>query len=173
MMRRKNLAAVTCLSLLSGFSLKSSSLQQETPTEGSQHANRGVALLEQFRFTEAAAEFEAVVALEPNSVPGLVNLGIAYFNQRDFDRARAVLARAKGLAPDDPHVNYNLGLIFKLTGNTEDAARAFEKVLERDAEDSMTLYYLGTVYASQGRLDEAESTLRGAIAPHPGKQSAH
>ena len=173
MMRRKNLAAVICLFLLSGFSLKGSSLQQETPTEASQHANRGVALLEQFRFTEAAAEFEAVVVLEPNSVPGLVNLGIAYFNQRDLDRARMTLERAKALAPDDPHVNYNLGLIFKLTGNTEDAAHAFQKVLERDAEDSMTLYYLGTVYASQGRLDEAESTLRRAIELQPGNESAH
>src|SRR3972149_3307068 len=99
MMRRKNLAAVICLFLLSGFSLKSSSLQQETPPEASQHANRGVALLEQFRFTEAAAEFEAVVVLEPNSVPGLVNLGIAYFNQRDFHWARVLLERTEVLAP--------------------------------------------------------------------------
>ena len=174
-MARTNRGVSICfgVALLLGFASKSSSPHQEALTEARGHANRGVALLEQFRFTEAAAEFEAVVELEPDSVPGLVNLGIAYFNERDFDRALEVFERAKGLDPDDPHVHYNLGLIFKLIGNTEEAVLAFEEVLARDAEDSMTLYYLGSLYASLGRLDEAESTLRRAIELQPNNESAH
>jgi tetratricopeptide (TPR) repeat protein len=129
--------------------------------------------LEQFRFGEAAEEFEAAVALEPNSVPGLVNLGIAYFNQRDFDRAREIFEKAKSIDPDDPHVHYNLGLIFKLIGETEEAVLAFEEVAAHDPEDAMTLYYLGTLYASLGRLEEAEATLRQAIRLQPNNESAH
>ena len=147
--------------------------QQLASAEARGHADRGVALLEQFRFAEAAGEFEAVVALEPNSVPGLVNLGIAYFNQRDFDRAREVFEKAKSLDPDDLHVNYNLGLLFKLIGNTEEALLAFEAVAARDPEDAMTLYYLGTLYASLGRLDDAEATFRRAIRLQPNNESAH
>ena len=71
----------------------------------SAHANRGVALLEQYRFADAAdaadaAEaFEAFVQLVPEDASGHINLGIADFNERDFDRARASLERAFELAP--------------------------------------------------------------------------
>ncbi|MGH9332782.1 MAG: FG-GAP-like repeat-containing protein, partial [Vicinamibacteria bacterium] len=136
-------------------------------------ANRGVALLEQFRFTEAAAAFEEVVALAPGSVAGYINLGIAYFNERDFEKSRAAFEKAKTLAPENPYVHYNLGLIDKLQGNTEEAAAAFERVAALDPSDSMTQYYLGTLYANLGRLDEAEATLRGTIALQPGNESAH
>ena len=174
-MTRTNRVVSICfgVAVLLGFASKSSSPHQEALAEARGHANRGVALLEQFRFTEAATEFEAVVELEPDSVPGLVNLGIAYFNERDFDRAREVFERAKALDPDDIHVHYNLGLIFKLIGDTEEAALAFEEVATRDPADSMTLYYLGTLYASLGRLGDAESTLRRAIELQPNNESAH
>ena len=79
----------------------------------SAHANRGVALLEQYRFADAA---EAFVQLVPDDASGHINLGIAYFNERDFDRARASLERAFELAPDDAYVHYNLGLVHKLQG---------------------------------------------------------
>ncbi len=65
----------------------------------SAHANRGVALLEQYRFADAAEAFEAFVQLVPEDASGHINLGIADFNERDFDRARASLERAFELAP--------------------------------------------------------------------------
>lgn len=146
---------------------------QEVSPPAQAHANRGVALLEQFRFTEAADEFEQVVALEPSSVAAWVNLGIARFNERDFERALEMFEKARSLDPENPQVQYNLGLIFKLMGNTEEAAQAFENVAARDPEDAMTLYYLGTVYASLERLDQAEDVLRRAIAIQPNNESAH
>jgi tetratricopeptide (TPR) repeat protein len=141
--------------------------------EAGRHASRGVALLEQFRFAEAAAEFEEVVRLAPGSGPGYVNLGIAYFNVRDFDKSRAALERALVLIPESPYVQYNLGLIDKLQGETERAVAAFEKVRALDQGDAMTHYYLGTLYANVGRLDEAEASLRRALELQPGNESAH
>jgi cytochrome c-type biogenesis protein CcmH/NrfG len=143
------------------------------PQPARREANRGVALLEQFRFTEAAQAFEAVVAADPESVAGYINLGIAYFNERDFEKSRAALERARALAPENPYVHYNLGLIDKLQGNTEAAAAAFEKVAAIDPSDSMTLYYLGTLYANLGRLEEAEATLRRTLLLSPNNESAH
>ncbi|MFQ5791457.1 MAG: FG-GAP-like repeat-containing protein, partial [Acidobacteriota bacterium] len=158
---------------LLGFSLRERSPAQAPSDKARQHANRGVAFLEQFRFAEAVKEFEALVALEPNSSPGHINLGIAYFNQRDFDRALTALKKAKSLDPESPHVHYNLGLIYKLQGRTEEAATAFEKVAELDPDDSMTHYYLGTLYANLGLLDEAGRRLRIAIRLQPDNESAH
>ncbi len=173
-MRRTNLTVgIYLLVLVFGFSLEGSSSRQKTPASAQVHANRGVALLEQFRFEEAAIEFEAVVSLEPDSLAGQVNLGIAYFNQRDFDKAQVAFERAKALDPDNPYVHYNLGLIFKLMGDTEEAVIAFEKVAAEDPTDSMTLYYLGTLYANLGRLEDAEATLRKTLELQPNNESAH
>jgi Flp pilus assembly protein TadD len=148
-------------------------LQAPPGEEARRHANRGVALLEQFRFGDAAAEFEEVVRLAPDSAAGWINLGIAYFNERDFGKARAALLRAKESAPENPYVHYNLGLIEKLEGNTEAAVVSFEKVASLDPDDSMTQYYLGTLYANLGRLAEAEERLRYTISLQPANESAH
>ncbi len=137
------------------------------------HQNRGVALLEQFRFSDAAAEFEEVVRRSPDSSAGYINLGIARFNERDFDRARAALEKALALAPESAYVHYNLGLIDKLQGETEQAVTEFEKVAALDPSDSMTHYYLGTLYANLGRLEDAEKSLRLTIALQPNNESAH
>ena len=135
--------------------------------------SRGVALLEQFRFSDAAAEFERVVALRPESAAAHVNLGIAWFNERDFAAARASFARALDLEPGGLHATYNLGLIEKLEGNTEAALTAFRRVAEADPDDAMTQYYLGAAYAAAGRLEEAETALRTAIGLQPEHESAH
>ena len=141
--------------------------------DASGHANRGVALLEQFRFSDAITEFEAYVALEPEDASGYVNLGIAYFNERDFDRAETALSRALELAPDDPYGHYNLGHVRKLRGETEAAVGSFERVAEIDPDDAMTHYYLGTLYAALGRLEDAEASLRRSLELTPGNESAH
>ena len=139
----------------------------------SAHANRGVALLEQYRFADAVEAFEAFVQLVPEDASGHINLGIAYFNERDFDRARASFERAFELAPDDAYVHYNLGLVHKLQGDTELALEAFERVARIDPLDSMTHYYLGTLYAALRRLEDAEASFRHTIELQPTNESAH
>ncbi len=146
---------------------------QDRARQAQLHANRGVAYLEQFRFTDAVAEFEALVALVPERAAAHINLGIAYFNQRDFERAFESLKKAERLEPSNIYVHYNLGLIYKLTGKTEEAAAAFEKVASADPQDAMTQYYLGTLYANLGRLEDAAARLRRAIAIQPNNESAH
>lgn len=146
---------------------------QSPEREAAARMSRGVALLEQFRFSDAAAEFARVVELRPESPAAHLNLGIAWFNERDFSAARASFARARDLDPDGVHAQYNLGLIEKLEGNTEAALAAFERVAAADPDDSMTQYYLGAAYAALGRLEEAESALRAAIQLQPDHESAH
>ena len=145
---------------------------QAAADEAAARMSRGVALLEQFRFSDAAAEFERVVELRPDSAPARVNLGIAWFNERDFAAARESFVRARALDPDGLHAHYNLGLIEKLEGNSEAALDAFLRVAEKDPLDSMTQYYLGAAYAALGRLEEAESALQMAILLQPDHESA-
>ena len=156
-----------------GLSLAPLATPPAQSTEASAQANRGVALLEQFRFSEAIEAFEAVVGLEPDGAAGHINLGIAYFNERDFDKALASFVRARELDASSPYAHYNLGLVYKLQGETEEALAAFSRVLPIDPVDSMTHYYIGTLYANLGRLEEAEATLRRTIELQPNNESAH
>ncbi len=146
---------------------------QAPEQEAAARMSRGVALLEQFRFSDAATEFQRVVALRPDSPAAHVNLGIAWFNERDFAAARTSFGTARDLDPDGLHALYNLGLIEKLEGNTEAALTAFQRVAEADPDDAMTQYYLGAAYAATGRLEEAEAALRTAILLQPEHESAH
>lgn len=137
------------------------------------HANRGVALLEQFRFSEASDAFAQFIALRPDDATGHINLGISLFNERDFEAALASFNSALSLSPDSAYVHYNLGLTHKLMGETERAVTAFERVAEIDPLDSMTHYYLGTLYANLGRLEDAEASLRLTLRLQPANESAH
>src|ERR1044072_5458174 len=71
--------------------------------------NVGVALLEQFKYKEAAAEFRRALKLYPGLGLARVNLAIALFNAPDVE---AALVEAKAAeATNTPQVYYLLGLI--------------------------------------------------------------
>lgn len=156
-----------------GLFLRASSARSWQSQDAEAYANRGVALLEQFRFADAAKAFEAFVELEPDDASGHINLGIAQFNEREFDQALVSFTRALSLAPDNPYVHYNLGLVYKLQGKTDAAVEAMERVAAIDPADSMTHYYLGTLYASLGRLADAEASFRRTLELQPDNESAH
>ena len=62
------------------------------------HFNRGVGLMDRFQPVEAIKEFEAVVGLAPEWVPGRLNLGIALLNAQSdvyYVRAEKELARVR------------------------------------------------------------------------------
>src|SRR5258705_11899146 len=73
--------------------------------------NIGVALLEQFNYKEAAAEFRRALKLEPSLALARVNLGIALYNLPDTDGALRELKAAADVLPASPQVHYVLGLI--------------------------------------------------------------
>jgi beta-barrel assembly-enhancing protease len=69
--------------------------------------------------------------------------------------------------PNDPAANYNYALILSKTGNRATAINHFKKALEKKAFDPDILKELGKTYFHEGRFDEAEKTLEGAIGLAP------
>ena len=61
--------------------------------------NLGVALLEQFKFKEAADAFKRALQLEPGLALARINLGIALFNVPDLPAAQRELQAAATAAP--------------------------------------------------------------------------
>lgn len=129
--------------------------------------NLGVALLEQFKFKEAADSFKRALQLAPHLALARINLGIALFNVPDLPAAQRELQAASTAAPSAPQPPYLLGLAAKTQNKPEEAITYFQKVLRVDANDVGANVNLGQIYAQQRKYPEAVVVLRTAIAAEP------
>jgi Tfp pilus assembly protein PilF len=129
--------------------------------------NLGVALLEQFKYKEAADSFKRALQLAPDLLLARINLGIALFNIPDLAAAQRELQAAATAAPNAPQPVYVLGLIAKTQNRPEEAIGYFQKVLRVDADDVGANVNLGQLYAQQRKYTEASAALRLAVAAEP------
>src|SRR5215213_4780589 len=129
--------------------------------------NLGVALLEQFKYKEAADAFKRALQLEPNLALARVNLGIALFNVPDLPAAQRELQAASALAPSAPQPPYLLGLAAKTQNKSEEAIAFFQKVLRIDPNDVGANVNLGQLYSQQRKYPEAIAVLRTGLAAEP------
>jgi len=134
--------------------------------------NLGVALLEQFRFGDAAEAFERALAKDPSLKLARVNLAIARLYVPDHDAARQVAEAALVDQPDSPQLNYILGLIARGEGRAEDAVPYLKKVLAVDPKDVGANLTLGQVYLQLRDYDKAVACFEVATAAEPYNVSA-
>jgi len=150
----------------------SSASSQTQPTATSKEDayrlnNIGVALLEQFKYKEAADAFRQALKVEPKLRLAQINLSIALFNLPDLAGATREAQTASALAPDAPQPPYILGLIAKAQSRAEDAVIQFQRVLKIDPNDVGTNVNLGQIYSQQRKYPEAIAAFRLALAAEP------
>ena len=68
---------------------------------------------------------------------------------------------------------YELGKDYQARGNLDLALDAYVQALTLDSRNVEALNAIATIYSQQGRLAEAESTLREAVAQNPGAAYLH
>jgi cytochrome c-type biogenesis protein CcmH/NrfG len=134
--------------------------------------NLGVALLEQFRFTDAAAAFKQALAKDPTLLAAKINLAIAYLYVPDIPAAKQAAEEALKAAPDAPQPNYLLALIARSEGRAEEALPYIRKVLEKDPKDLGANVTLGQVYLQMRQFEDAVAVFRVAVAAEPYNVSA-
>jgi len=145
--------------------------QSTTPQSSREDAYRanniGVALLEQFNYKEAAAEFRRALKLEPSLALARVNLGIALYNLPDTDGALRELKAVADVLPASPQVNYVLGLIARSQNRTVEGIAEFQRVLQIDPADPGANINLGQLYMQQRKYPEAIASFRVALGAEP------
>jgi len=129
--------------------------------------NLGVALLEQYKYKDAADAFKRALQLDPELTLARINLGIALFNAPDLVAAQRELQAAITAAPSAPQPLYVLGLAAKTQNKPDEAIAYFQKVLRIDPNDVGANVNLGQLYAQQRKYPEAVAALRLAIAAEP------
>lgn len=129
--------------------------------------NLGVALLEQYKYKEAAENFRRALQIDPRLGIARLNLAIALYKLPDLEAALREAKAAAEQLPDAPQSHYVLGLIARAQNRAQDAAQFFQRVLEIDPRDVGANVNLGQLHMQQRKLVEAISVFRQAVAAEP------
>jgi tetratricopeptide (TPR) repeat protein len=129
--------------------------------------NVGVAYLEQYNFSAAAASFRAALGADPGLAIAQLNLGIALLYGGDAKAARTAIETAKASLPARPEPDYLLGLIARAEDRVEDAIAAFGRVRAIDPADPGAATNLGQLYTQQRDYAKAIELLRAATVAEP------
>lgn len=160
---------VATLNFKSNSSSANSQTQPAAPSKEDAYRlnNIGVALLEQFKYKEAADAFRQALKVEPKLRLAQINLSIALFNLPDLPGAAREAQTATTLAPDAPQPSYILGLIAKTQSRLDEATVQFQRVLKIDPNDVGSNINLGQIYSQQRKYPEAIAAFRVALAAEP------
>ena len=141
--------------------------------------NRGAGLLEQYRYSEAAKAFEAVLDTAPDWTAARFNLGLAYLNMQVQPGAKNYLQSAREafeevLERDSRHLHarFCLGLYHEHLADNEKALECFQAVHEADREEPYVLYKYAENLINLGHLDDGTRMLEKVIDLDPGFISA-
>ncbi len=129
--------------------------------------NVGIALLEQFNFKEAIAQFDRCLKLDPSFVPALVNSGLAHYYLQEYPQAEEIIKKALTFDPRQPTALFALGMLYRNRNEVESSTETFKRVLETDPEDSPTLYQLGQLSLRGQDYGQAERYFRKVIQLSP------
>jgi tetratricopeptide (TPR) repeat protein len=176
----RRLAGSLCallLPLLLGFPPQRSQADAPGPPSAGREAawrenNLGVALLEQYRFADAAAAFRRALEADRSLRAAQVNLAIAYFYAPDLEAAKQAALEAYEADPPAPQPHYLLALIARSEGQAEQALPHLKQVLDADPTDLGANVTLGQVYLQLRRFEEAIAAFRVALAGEPYNVSA-
>ena len=123
------------------------------------------------RPTEARAEYERCIALDPKMAEAQLNLGILLLNG-DPKAATTPLSKAVELLPSQSRPRYLMGIAQERTGDLAGAAQSFEGVAHLDPKDAEALTHLGSVMLRLGKPAEAEGKFRQALEIEPKSPAA-
>jgi len=130
------------------------------------HIGKGYEFEKDDRFTSAAAEFEAALALDPKLSRARYQLGVCYFALARYDDARREFARLRTETHADPSVVYFIGRLDLVEHDLDAAIREFQTVVAQPPFPD-TAYYLGLAFLEKGDLPSAKMWLEKALPLNP------
>src|SRR5688572_193186 len=145
------LLMVLCLSA-------SSALAQSDPALLDRYFQQGEQALAQGRYQEAAAAYEKLKELSPDTAEVHAKLGLIYFQQTDYARAASALGQALKLKPSLPKADILLAMSLSELGRFKEALPGLQKGF-RQASDAplRRLSGLQLLRAHTGLQQDAEA----------------
>ena len=97
------------------------------------------------RLAEAHQTLEAAAAVQPNSVPNLLDLARVAYDQKDYTGALGYLAHARELDPNNASIHFFWGIVCMEQDLAEEAYRALMKAVKLNPSNAYYNYALGVV----------------------------
>jgi predicted CXXCH cytochrome family protein len=131
------------------------------------HLNLGLLAQRARDPTEAEAQYQTALRLDPAFVPAMVNLA-------DLDRARGadakgemLLRQALALEPDNADIHHSLGLLLIRAKKTSEAAEEIRKAAELAPDNARYAYVYAVVLNATGSRLRAVDVLQRTHQAHP------
>jgi tetratricopeptide (TPR) repeat protein len=136
------------------------------------HVGKAVRLMEGRLISEAAAEFEQALAIDPKNDVVRIQYATCLFAQERNDEARIQFEIERRRLGDRPGLNYYLG---RLDLRASDFASAIKRLapLESDPALVAVSLYLGEAYMSVGQQAKALECLERAARDNPRDPQVH
>lgn len=126
------------------------------------HAAR--ALLSAKRYSESAAEYQAVLDLAPRDVEAMMGLVRVWLAQERFDDATRFLTKKLKELGDPPELYVALGIVYREAKQTEEAMRAFARAVDLKEDYAQAHFYLAAQLDQLGKRDLARKSLERTLA---------
>lgn len=130
------------------------------------HVGRGYQFIQDERFEEAAKEFQAALALNPNLPRARYQLAICLFSLGRREEARKEFERLSRESGADPSIDYYLGRLDLVSGDFLTAIKHLQPLAD-DPPFPDTAFYLGWALLSKGDLKSATEWLEKAAQLTP------
>ena len=142
------------------------------PAQPNVHFGLGYLLWIQKQYPEAATEFQAELANNPNHSQALVYLGDTEMQLNHPDVAPALLEKAVGIDPGLELAHLDLGILYADAGRNDEALREMKTAAQLAPDDVNVHWRLGRLYKAMGKIDEAKAELDKASSLHKVANSA-
>ena len=140
---------------------------------GLTHFAKGSSLAREGKTTEAAAEFESALQVNPRLLMAHVNLIAMYGEQGQLYKAERHFSEAIQLDPGWAEAYYNWGLLLMRRQRTTEADEAFRKAIATNPHYADAHVELGQLLDEAGRMTEAQQHFRLALEDAPANRQTH
>ncbi len=124
---------------------------------------QGFSFLQQKRYSDAIASFEAVLKEHPQAVQAMINAAVCYRSAGNPQKAVRLYQRCLEIMPALLPARYNLAMTLMSQSLFSEALPHLEGIVCVVPEFSLSQYYLGVCYERLGRAQESIAVYRRVV----------
>jgi tetratricopeptide (TPR) repeat protein len=137
------------------------------------HTNLGAYYAKTGRTTEAVAEYNKALAINPDTASAQNDLGAMLILEGKIDDAVAHCQRAISIHADFAEAHFNLARAFERLNRNGEAVSQYEEAARLDPSDAEVQNNLGMLLRKMGRVDDALAHYAAAAEIVPDDESVH
>ena len=125
------------------------------------------------RFEESTEKLQAVIKVDPNSVPIHYLLGLNYYRQKMYPEAVTELQKTVDLSPDYALAYFNLGMAQAHAGQIDAAIGTLQHTLQLDGTNFEAAFNLGVAFIQKKDLEHAAEAFKQSVTVYPDFARGH